>query len=337
MQLASASAGPLELFNSSRLASRPYCTDDPTQGLHIRGPEQALRHRHIQVNSPFQIFRIVLDVDHDVRVTAAMDYWYQDFDVPAPNWYALDPAKGTAHVGYELEVPVARHDFARRAPMRFANAIGNALTRLLRADQGYGGLLCKNPHSPVWDVGQCHLQPYSLAELGSELDLKKYGSKLRVRDVESWAGRNVLLFDRLRYWAYAHIGEYAQLGRGAWDKAVYNQACGGFNVFDGLPFERTDPLQRSELRALARSVSKWVWDNFDSAKSDADFRSRQKHLASLSALAKHRKREPVVRLAIAEIIAAGRIPTYRSVATRVGCSASTLAECYSDLFAAPLQ
>ncbi|WP_244081369.1 hypothetical protein [Aeromonas caviae] len=46
-----------------RLPRRPYCTDDPAHGLHIRPQATALAYRHVQHNPPPHVSCIVFDVD----------------------------------------------------------------------------------------------------------------------------------------------------------------------------------------------------------------------------------------------------------------------------------
>jgi len=344
MRLSTAYGGPLDLFSAGRLASRPYCSNDLSLGTRIRGVELALQYSHIQANTPFEHFRIVLDVDHDISYCADVGEWSR-FDVPPPNWFALSDS-GWGHVGYELAVPVAKHAKARSAPIHYLSAIEKSLTYYLSADPGYSGLICKNPLSSVWSVGGPREAPYSLAELGSEIDLTLKHKRFPVRpDVEGQAfpntaiARNCYLFDCLRQWAYANVHSYWGGSRDVWESKVELQAWTRFNHFEGCGFgvdsrgvDHTIPLFYNEVRATARSVADWVWLHFDKRVSDARFSDRQALRALRGARKKHAAAEPAIRAAIAAILATGRLPSYRAVALIVGCSASTLCECYSDLF-----
>jgi len=339
MRISAAYGGPLDLFNASRLAARPYCSNElEFTGTRIRGVDRALEYSHIQANTPFQHFRIVLDVDRDISRCADMDDWTLEFDVPPPNWCAMSPDSGRAHVCYELEVPVAKHSAARGAPIRFLAAIEKALTFDFKADRGYAGLICKNPLSFRWSVSQHHPSPYSLSELGDELELT---TKTRnyPADADTAIARNCCLFDRLRQWAYENVHSYWGGSRDVWESKVELQAWTRFNYFKGCGFgvdsrgvDHTIPLFYNEVRATARSVADWVWLHFDKRVSDARFSDRQALRALRGARKKHAAAEPAIRAAIAAILATGRLPSYRAVALIVGCSASTLCECYSDLF-----
>ena len=135
--------------------------------------------------------------------------------------------------------------------------------------------------------------------------------------------RNCSLFDELAQWAYRNFKDYDK--RDKWDDALLEQAQ-ALNVFER-------PMAVSEIRAISRSVAKWVWQRFELGRSSAAFSALQSFRQGLGALQRHRSREPAIRAAIAGLIASGKLPSYRTVAALVGCSASTLAECYRDLFA----
>lgn len=245
-------------FVAGRLARRPYCTDDPATGLRIRGCEQALRHSHIQPNTPALRFRLVFDIDKPGAFFAA-----EDANVAAPNWIAENTVNGHAHFGYELEVPIVTSEAGRDAPVRYAAAVEYAYRRALGADTAYSGLICKNPtHDRWWNHVQ-RIAPYDLGELAEWVDLP---TKLTPRQAEETClGRNVRLFDGLRHWAYRNVKHYER--RAEWALACHAKA-GELNTFE-------TPLHVSEVLHIGRSVEKWVWTRFDRAASDKRFRERQ--------------------------------------------------------------
>ena len=177
----------LLLFEPSRLAHRPYCTDDLEAGLSIRGQDVALTRKYIQANCPALQFRLVLDVDHDIRSTAELHRWSDDYNAPQPNWSAITPKTGRGHVGYEIEVPIAKHDHARSAPLRLAAAIEDGLARKLQADFGYAGLICKNPTHSAWRTVPGRVQPYDLTELSEWVNLAEYTGKRPGSRKARWA------------------------------------------------------------------------------------------------------------------------------------------------------
>ena len=255
-------------FEPPRLAHRPYCTDDKASGLQIRSQSTALARRYIQANAPELQFRVVLDIDHDVRATAHERYWHDEYGVPEPSWTAITPGTGRAHVAYELAIPIAKHDNARSGPIRYGAAIEGGLAIKLRADSGYAGLVCKNPLHPDWDTVPGRLEPYELAELAEWVDLIPK-AKLR-ESVHGALGRNCLLFEHLRHWAYRAVVPFKSSGgrRDNWEGSVLKQAL-ELNNFSEADVMQRDPLAYSEIKATARSVARYTWQNFSEASKKA--------------------------------------------------------------------
>ncbi|WP_299262102.1 replication initiation protein, partial [uncultured Kushneria sp.] len=136
-------------------------------------------------------------------------------------------------------------------PIRYAAAVDCALRAVLDADEGYSGLICKNPLNGFWRVSEWATQLYSLADLDGWLDLSAYSDR-RKRLPDYGLGRNCNLFERLRHWAYRAIRQgWPDYDR--WFEAVYQRAK-AYNDF-------TDPLSESEVRHTARSVAKWTHQN----------------------------------------------------------------------------
>jgi hypothetical protein len=260
----------MDLFSSDRLAKRPYCMGGKSQGMLIRDVSAALGYPYVQANSPWLIYRVVLDVDRDIALTALTGAWHDDFVMPDPSWYALNPEKGHAHLGYEIAVPVARHDSARQAPLKLLAAVEHALTLKIQADRSYAGLVCKNPLHPAWDARVVRAHPYDLPELAGWVDLVPYSGRRPAIVADGPVGRNCAMFDKLRSWAYATVREFkGAAGREAWNAAVLTRAESLNDYTPALPY--------SEVRATARSVAKYCWSTFDIAASDARFSKLQAH------------------------------------------------------------
>lgn len=256
-------------FQPARLARRPYCTDDRSSGLQIRNAAIALSHRYIQANSPALQFRLVFDIDHDVRAVAHERRWHDDFGVPEPNWTALTPGSGRAHVAYELAVPIAKHDNARSGPIRYGAAVEGGLARQLRADLGYSGLICKNPMHESWKNVIGRAEPYELAELAEWVELLPK-SRLKRDAVSGALGRNCLLFEQLRLWSYQNILPFKSAcgNYNAWVAELLSQGL-EFNVFESTGLSNTHPLAFNEVLATARSIARYTWRHFSSANLQA--------------------------------------------------------------------
>lgn len=233
-----------------RLPSKPYHTDQLDTGLRIRDVEKALQARYIQPNGPTHRYWLIYDVD---RCGAALDW--NDRNAPPPTIVAQNPENGHAHLIYGLEVPVRTAPDGKPGPIRYAAAVDCALRAVLDADEGYSGLICKNPLNGFWRVSEWATQLYSLADLDGWLDLSAYSDR-RKRLPDYGLGRNCNLFERLRHWAYRAIRQgWPDYDR--WFEAVYQRAK-AYNDF-------TDPLPDSEVRHTARSVSKWTHQNLSPA------------------------------------------------------------------------
>lgn len=242
----------LNLFEE-HLPNKPYCSDSLPAGLVVRGKMQAMTKQYIQPNGPTHLYWIPFDVD---RSTASFDW--DDRHCPPPNIVVTNPANGHAHLLYGLEVPVRKAPDAQLKPLRYAAAVEYALCEKLEADYGYAGLIVKNPLHKHWSV-QCPQEaPYSLGWLADYIDLDRID--YRKKPADYGLGRNVTVFNSLRLWAYrAVLQEWKSFD-------VWHQACkeraGSYNTFPS-------PLPESEIRATAKSVAKFTWENFDAATFSA--------------------------------------------------------------------
>ena len=248
-----------------RIPRRPYCSDDPAQGLLIRPQATALAYRHIQHNPPPHVSCLVFDVDrkpHEQHWREGYHEW-RERGLPAPHWISINPENGNYHLGYLLASPVARTSAAKLKPLRYLAAIEHVLARRLGADMGYVGLITKNPvHRDWWTTWHNHA-PYPLdylAEFCPDADLAAYSR--RSRKEVGGLGRNVTVFDNVREWAYSAVREYWRPnGYEAWADAV-RTACESANAFGR---EQGGPLPVSEIKATAKSVARWVWNRFTPA------------------------------------------------------------------------
>ncbi len=344
-------AQSLPLFaDAQRLARKPRCSHTKDYSV-VRSAPHALAHAYIQPNSPVAYSRLVFDLDwHDekhphhsfpVRYLCELDAWESDLSVPAPDWVALSPGRNSAHIGYEILTPVGRHEHARAKPQQYLAAIENALCEKLKADEGFAGLLCKNPVNPAWDLYQVHEGGRELSELADWLDLTPAAVKKRNRTPRGEVGRNVYLFDAVRFWAYDNIDKY-RTGTGgryeAWCEAVLVQAqILNAASYDHLPvLVGRGVLPFSECRAIARSVAKWTWTNHGTRTISEAFKELQawrgKRGAAAAAAVKRQAREQQIVDAIGQLIAQGLQPTMRKVAQAIGCDHKNLSKHYRHLF-----
>ncbi len=256
----------LENFKNN-LPTRALCTDNLQYGLKVRSAEEASTKRYIQHNDKISNRWIVFDCDYPNALEQA------DFNnLPIPNIAVINRANGHSHLLYELESPVYTCDNARRKPLAYAANIEHTLTKALKADPCYVGLICKNPLNRYWLTYQVRSENYTLNEFGEYFDIETK-PKQGISEI-SRLGRNCTIFDLLRHWAYTNFVHYTT--QDAFFNACFQQAS-SFNQF-------INPLSLNEIKAIAKSVAKWVWRNFDLDISNKKFSSLQAYRGKLGGL-----------------------------------------------------
>lgn len=260
-----------DLFDPNRWPRRPYCTDAFEDGVRIRSLKQALTKCYIQANPPHMRVWSMYDIDRPGGGLA-----WEDENLPPPSWATVNKTNGHAHLVYGLRAPVLTVSMeARQAPLRYLNAVESAFRAKLRGDDGYSGLITKNPSHPLWHTLRGPELAYELGDLAEWVDLDRFKAKQGVKVAEVGLGRNVTVFDFVRTWAYKKVREYKgqQGGFVHWQKAVYDR-CMARNADFGCP------MDSREVHHIAKSVAKWTWSSFDIEKSDAKFSKLQAFRAS---------------------------------------------------------
>ena len=252
-------AKQLELFNSNRLPQAPYCTAGKGEAVVIRRLQTALRNPLIQINLPVLTWWLIFDVDQPQAGLA-----WEDAGLPQPNWVAVNPENGHAHIVYGLNIPIKTADPEHIKALRYFAAVYDAMTFALKADPNYSGLLTKNPVHQNWRTYWGSKAAYELSELAEYVNLSNM--QKRVESDSRGFGRNCTIFDKLRAWAYVAVRDYRGGKVTLWREAVAAQAQ-NFNDF-------TSPLSVNEVLAIAKSVAKWVWAR--DADAEARFIARQK-------------------------------------------------------------
>ena len=242
---------------------RPYCTDRLEGGVYIRSAAVALQCRHIQLNGPTLQVWMTFDIDRqDAHAAYA--------GLAIPNYTAINPENGHAHIGYLLKVPIFKH--ARSGPLIFAADVERGLQRRLGADPAYCGLMTKNPLHEAWHVNWIAPQPYLLADLAAPLTRADMAPGKRCQTLSTGLGRNVAVFDETRYWSYRNILAFKRndVTRESWiDRCnVYAQMCNA---------QLATPLPPYEVRSIAKSIAKWTWEHFNTARFSAIQSQRAQH------------------------------------------------------------
>lgn len=346
-------ATALQLFAQvDRLARKPRCGDDKAFSV-IRSPAHALAHPYIQPNSPVAFYRLVFDLDwhndkhalHNlpVRFLNAERAWQDELGVPAPSWAAISPGKNSAHIGYELAVPVGRHEHARIKPQQFLAGVERGFAVKLQADTGFNGQLCKNPVNAAWELYHGRETGFELRELSEFAGLTKKSAQAFNREPRGEVGRNFFLFDNTRFWAYDNVDTYRGGTFEAFELAVVRIAENINSAsYDHIPFlAGRGLLDLAECRHIAKSVARWTWANHGKRELTEAFSELQswrgKRGAAASAAVKRDRREDAIISAIGQLTAQGQLATMGKVAELLGCSKGGLSMHYKHFFQGTMQ
>lgn len=230
-----------------------YCTDELSTGIKLRTPTEALKMSYIQANNQVAINYLVLDLDHQNPLI------FDDVGLPPPNFIVKNKQKNTSHYIYILDNFITK-DYNRFGKnLAYFAKIQQAYTEALRADKAYIGLMMKNPLSEKWFTHNAQpYRAYSLDELASYVDLP-----IRITKKEAVGeGRNCYLFETVRKIAYKEVLFYKE--HQAKYQDFYNVILNRLEKLNH--FENAPSLNFNELRAIAKSISSWVWKRFSKKK-----------------------------------------------------------------------
>jgi hypothetical protein len=304
-----------------RLPTFPLCTDSFTNGSAHKPREVALKRDYIQFNPHHYQQALAFDVDREY----AFEAW-EDANLPRPSFITLSKnGNGHAHLVYVFKTPIATHDHARFQPMRWAAAIERGFTRRLGADRGYAGLLTKNPltHDTI-ATGAL----YDLLDLDARLDYSDKAPDYK-RGVSQGLGRNVEMFDTVRFDAYREVSSFNSFD--AFNNWVI-QRCESVNS----GFET--PLPMCEPRATAKSVACWTYKNRHKVGGhyknkgammldmvdDMDLKERQQAGAEYTNKVQRERTQSAIQQAYTLIAKLGKKPTQNAIAEHTGLSLRTV-------------
>lgn len=196
----------------------------------------------------------IFDID---RAGAAMAW--EDGNLPEPAWVAINRENSHAHISYGLEAPVLVSDSSKREPIRYLVAVESAYRAVLGGDNGYSGLVTKNPLNPHWNTLVGRAGVYDLEYISEFVDLDKFKLKKGVNPEEIGLGRNCITFDWLRHYAYKEVRHWKEAKTPGvfvhWMNHLYKQSLQRNGDFQ-------NPMDSRECYHIAKSVARWVWNNF---------------------------------------------------------------------------
>lgn len=236
-------------WESVWLPRYPYTTDDLSEGIWREKRARAQERRYVEANPQSLTNLLVVDIDApDALMRAGWCAGYR------PNWVVENPLNGHAHALWALKSPIPRTEYAHRKPIAYAHAVTEGLRISVDGDKAYAGLLTKNPLHASWDAYQLHNELYTLDGLKGALEADNCMPGPRWRKTKrryaTGLGRNCIIFDSARLWAYReirnHFGQPIRLRL-----AIEN------HVFK-LNQEFKDPLPNREAYQIADSITRWL-------------------------------------------------------------------------------
>ena len=242
-------------FEGWYLPQRPLCCDDDYSQLVRRSRADALRCKHVEANPAALVNMIVCDIDDEYGRAMAL---YEHHGM-RPNFIAENPANGHAHAGWVLTFPVPRTDLARLKPLKLLHATTEGLRRSCNGDEGYSGLLMKNPEHPAWESDIIEHDTYDLEQLVQSLqehgDMPPVSWKRTTRARTQGLGRNCTLFDEARTLAYRYVRRLPDRSTASNDllREYVRRTCHELNA---TLF--ADPLPMREVNDIAKSIHKWI-------------------------------------------------------------------------------
>ena len=228
----------------TNLAHKPYCADDLLYGLKIRPKKTAINMQYIQGNQPCMFHYFFFDIDRSDAVMA----WHEE-NLPMPYWTAQTQKNVHAHLCYKLEIPLCTSEFGSQKAIAYASKVQAGLANKLGADVGYSHLITKNPFHKDWRVTFWTEQAYTLDYLADFVELPK---KLSKEQEVLGLGRNCIMFDTVRKWAYKAIRAHRGSTFDVWLGEVLKQCKNVNNAF-------LEPLLYSEVKATAKSIARYCW------------------------------------------------------------------------------
>lgn len=260
---------------------------------------------YCSVNPANSYNSIVLDYDKN---------WLDlDWDkLPVPNVAVINPKNSHAHFFYLLKAGVHKNPGSSGKALRFLSDTVEKMTYWTGSDFAFTGNLGKNAMSEVWAVAIQRLEPYELAELSDWFEsipketVRQCIAKARVES------RNCAIFDTVRAWAYKNYHKYMNGEFQAYFSAVQEQADRHNQMLDS-------PLIDREVYGIAKSISKWTWNNIYKGEQFMAYSARNRQQAIKVRQAKSQATQKAVWAMYFNCRAIDQ-PTQQEIADKLGIS-----------------
>ena len=129
-------------------------------------------------------------------------------------------------------------------------------------------MITKNPTSEKWHVFGVLNHSYELDELSEWVSINHTHKTHQKASECSSLGRNCYLFDKLRKWSYQAVRKHRGGDYKTWHAEVLSKAR-EYNEF-------SIPLIENEIKAISKSIAKWVWQKDNEAENKFKLRQKEK-------------------------------------------------------------
>lgn len=241
----------LETYKS-KLPKKPYHTNNYSFGKQVGPVSSAIKSIYLQPNSLTHKYFMIFDLDSEMSV---LDW--SDKGLPAPHLIVRNLDNGRSHLTYILNTSVKTDVRGLLKPIKYCSDVEHGLAVRIGADMNYNGLLTKNPfNTSAFKVFSFQDEPYDLDYLNEFVDkdlVRQQREAKKKKNVEDGfaSGRNCILFETLRLWAYSNWHRFHQVELHA---EILDQAmmCNTFEC----------PLGMNEVRTIADSVYRFITQHF---------------------------------------------------------------------------
>ncbi len=215
----------------------------------------------------------------------------------------------------------------------------DVVRRYYRSLDNLGEFFDKADDKAIIDKSSDFLESGSKGRLQLEIDSNGDTAFMADKD-DDYSGRNVALFNRLRYWAYGALGNYKGItSESMWHDAVLSQAL-------SLGTIEVD-FNYNEIKNTAKSVAKWVWKHYTANHKnkgamnlkalDIPLEAKQRLAARRTHELRSNATEGRIKAAIKDLTQDNALPSKSAVAKRVGLSRQQISRRYGHLFSLPTQ
>ncbi|WDE09155.1 replication initiation protein [Thalassomonas viridans] len=322
----------------------PFCSDNKTVGNQLPRRE-AFKHPYVQLNPPCNIKFFILDIDHEDE-----SLW-NNAQVPAPNAVIRNKNNKKCHLLFRVDdilVKSVKEEVEVRAePILYANAVYYGLCNKLKADRAaFNNLVSKNPFHPDFNTEFIHSRVYKLKELAefAEPDWSVY--QRGEKENPNPDSRHLSLFHKVRHLAYQQVNQY-RLGSDleSFYQRVLKECLAG-NHFKGGGFREDENLPASSVKAIAKSIATWTWNNYTGSscnrgimKLPHDMEQREKQQRAAGYVAELKRERTIERLkqAFNKLLSTDVKPTQAKVACEAEVSLSTAKRYWQEIKSKPAQ